>query len=320
MPPILIALAALLAPAAPGEYDPLRASPAEAKPLDLEIRDAKRSRALPIRVYRPAGSAAAAVVLFSHGLGGNRETSAYLGDHWAARGYVAVFLQHPGSDEGVWKETPRAERMAALKRAASATNLLLRAGDVSATLDRLAEWNAAAGHPLAGRLDLGRVGMAGHSFGALTTQMVSGQATLVGKSLTDARIKAAVVMSPSVPARGDAKRAFGGVKLPWLLLTGTKDSAIISGAAAESRLGVYPALPAGGKYQVVLAGAEHSAFGERALPGEVAGRNPNHHKAIRAITTAFWDAYLRGDVAARQWLDGDGPRGVLEKADRWETK
>lgn len=42
-------------------------------------------------------------------------------------------------------------------------------------LDRLAEWNAAADHALAGRLDLHRVGMSGHSFGAQTTQAVSGQ-------------------------------------------------------------------------------------------------------------------------------------------------
>lgn len=36
-------------------------------------------------------------------LGGSRHCSSYLGEHWSARGYVAVFLQHPGSDELVWK-------------------------------------------------------------------------------------------------------------------------------------------------------------------------------------------------------------------------
>ena len=57
-------------------------------------------------------------MLFSHGLGGSREGSAFLGKHWAARGYVVVFLQHPGSDESVWKSKPFAERMPAMRQAA----------------------------------------------------------------------------------------------------------------------------------------------------------------------------------------------------------
>ncbi|NLC82242.1 MAG: dienelactone hydrolase, partial [Lentisphaerae bacterium] len=47
---------------------------------------------------------------------------------------------------------------------------------------------------------------------------------------------------------------------------------------------------------------------------------PNHHRAILALSTAFWDTHLRGDDAARAWLTGDGPRSVLEKNDRWQRK
>lgn len=80
---------------------------------------------------------------------------------------------------------------------------------------------------------------------------------------------------------------------------------------------MFPALPPGGKYELVLDGAEHSAFTDRALPGDSSPRNPNHHRVILALSTAFWDAWLRGDDAARRWLDGDGPRSLLEKGDRW---
>jgi hypothetical protein len=83
---------------------------------------------------------------------------------------------------------------------------------------------------------------------------------------------------------------------------------------------VYPALPPGSKYELVLDGAEHSAFTDRPLPGERGGRNPNHHRAILALSTAFWDAYLREDSAAKTWLDGDGPRSVLDAKDRWQRK
>ena len=108
--------------------------------------------------------------------------------------------------------------------------------------------------------------------------------------------------------------------IPWMLMTGTRDVAAIGQADLESRLAVYPALPPGGKYELVLDRAEHSAFTDRALPGDREKRNPNHHRVILALSTAFWDAWLRQDVAARAWLDGDGPRSVLEKDDRWQTK
>jgi len=308
--------------AADPSYDPLAISAQEKpKTLDLTVNDAGRKRDIPIRVYLPPEKSPAPVVLFSHGLGGSREGSAYLGNHWAARGYVAVFLQHPGSDTSVWQGKPLGQRMSAMQQAAGPENFMLRVKDIPAVLDQLERWNKADGHALAGRLDMKDVGMSGHSFGAVTTQAVSGQ-TAVGSgiSFTDGRIKAAIGFSPSGPSRGgDPTNAFGHVKIPWLLMTGTKDVARI-GADLASRLSVYPALPPGGKYELVLDGAEHSAFTDRPLPGETQKRNPNHHRAILAISTAFWDTYLRDNESAKTWLNGDGPRSVLEKGDRWQKK
>lgn len=71
---------------------------------------------------------------------------------------------------------------------------------------------------------------------------------------------------------------------------------------------------------MVLFGAGHSAFTERALPGDTEPRNPNRHRVILALGTAFRDACLRGDASAGKWLDGDGPKFVLEKGDRWREK
>jgi predicted dienelactone hydrolase len=171
-----------------------------------------------VRVYLPTGPDRAPVVLFSHGLGGgSRAGLAYLGQHWAARGYVAVFLQHPGSDEGVWKAHLPRQRTGAVRGAASPANFQLRALDVPAVLNQLERWNAQAGHPLVGRLDLSRVGMSGHSLGAITTQAVSGQSMPGGaQPYTDARIEAAIAFSPSRPQRGGPEQAFGNVRIPWL--------------------------------------------------------------------------------------------------------
>jgi dienelactone hydrolase len=308
-------------------YDPLTKVGEATAPIDLTVHDAKRERDIPIRVYLPETAAGAIetpapVVVFSHGLGGSRENSPYLGQHWAKRGYAVVYLQHAGSDEGVWRGKRFAERMESMRAAMTADNLLLRAQDVHAALDQLTGWNVEAGHELFGRLDLAHIGMCGHSFGAGTTQAVSGQKFLMaGTTNTDERIKAAVMFSPSSPKRGlTAAQSFGDVKIPWLLMTGTLDVAPVGDQTLESRLAVYPALPPGSKYELVLEGAQHSAFGDRVLMGERLERNPNHHKVILALSTAFWDSYLRGDAAARAWLDGAGPRLVLQEKDKWQRK
>ncbi|MBX3354242.1 MAG: hypothetical protein KF724_00915 [Phycisphaeraceae bacterium] len=291
-------------------YDPLRLPEVVVHHHDLVVQDDHRRREIPLRVYLAEGAASAPVVLFSHGLGGSSRNNPYLGEHWARRGFAVVFMQHPGSDESVWRDVPAARRMAAMQRAASAANLTLRVHDVSAVIDQLDRWSREDGHALAGRLDLERIGMSGHSFGALTTQAVSGQAPALGRSAADHRIRAACAMSPSAPRLGGdraAARAFSGVRIPWLVMTGTNDVSLIGGADLESRLAVFPALPPGSKYELVLFEAEHSAFGDRALPGDRGNRNPNHHRAILAITTAFWEATLRDDERARAWLDAEPP-------------
>lgn len=234
---------------------------------------------------------------------------------------LAAFLA-PTASTTVGVPGPKLLRLWSLRRAANLKNFLLRGKDVPAVLNQLETWNTTASNELAGQLDCTRIGMSGHSFGAITTQALSGKGFRKGAaSFTDARIKAALPMSPSSPrSRKDPQLAFGGVQIPWLLMTGTNDVARIGNIDIESRLGVFPALPPGGKYELVLYGAEHSAFTDRELPGDSLERNPNHHRVIRALSTAFWDAWLRDDTTAQAWLDGAGPSTVLEAADRWQRK
>lgn len=307
-------------PVESANYDPLKIVDEKVETLELTIKVQDRSRDIPVLIYLPKSTEPTAVIIHSHGLGGTKETSPFLGKHWAARGYVAVFTQHPGSDDSIWKDVPALKRMGEMRKAASAQNLILRTGDIPAVIDQLEKWNADESHPLHGRMDLKHVGMSGHSFGALTTQYVSGQSVLGKPRYADERICAAIPMSPSTPKLGDAKKAFGEVKIPWLCMTGTHDVAPIGDADMESRLGVFPALPDTGKYELVLDGAEHSVFTERALPGDSKQRNPNHHRAIMAISTAFWDSYLREDATAKAWLESDSVRSVLETEDKWQRK
>ena len=300
-------------------YDPLAVDTnVPPQTLELTVHDATRDRDIPVKVYLPAEKGPVPVVLFSHGLGGTREGSMFLGVHWAERGYVAVFLQHPGSDDSVWRGKQLVDGAASMEKAASIQNFNLRVKDVPAVLDRLAVWNGDATSPLVGRMNLGKVGMSGHSFGAVTTEAVSGEAFMGRPVFTDKRITAAIAFSPSSPKMGTPAKAFGDVKIPWMLMTGTKDVAPIGNQDVASRLAVYDNLMVPEKYEVVLNNAEHSVFTDRALPGDKEPRNPNHHRVILALSTAFWDAYLKDDPAAMAWLNSQAPRDVMEAEDAWK--
>ncbi|GAB5562160.1 MAG: acetylhydrolase [Synoicihabitans sp.] len=309
-----------MAPESPQHYNPLEAEErVTLTEIELDVVYGLQSRRVPIRVrFDAERQTPQPVILFSHGLGGSNRGGSYLAEHWARRGYVTVALQHMGSDESVWWGVPRAERMESLREAANLRQSIHRMADVPAVIDALGQWNDQRGHTLAGRLDPEAIGMSGHSFGAGTTQWVSGQRFRGSKAATDPRIDAALMMSPSSPARGDPDDAFGAVEIPWMLMTGTKDVSVVNNRPVSSRLSVYPALPPGDKYELVLKDGEHHAFSSEG--GRNRPRNPNHHRVILALSTAFWDTYLRNDQAAREWLTGEGPSHVLEVGDRWQTK
>lgn len=289
--------------------------------LRYEPVDASRDRTVPVKIYRLKSAEAKPVIVFSHGLGGSRENGIYLAEHWARSGYIAVFMQHPGSDESVWKEAARGERMTAMKQAASGRSMLDRLGDVPFVLDQLERWNAEPGHPLQGALDLEHIGMTGHSFGAVTTQAMMGQKFPLGKSFPDPRLDAFLPMSPSTGRGASASEAFAHIKAPVLCMTGTEDTSVITPEmTAESRREVYAALPAGDKFQLVFEGGTHSAFSDGALFNEK--QLEHHHGAIQVISTRFWDAYLKGDAAAKAWLQSEKPRteAKLIAKDVWEWK
>lgn len=300
-------------------YDPLAVGKGEVKSETFEVRDAKRERTIPIRVYFPDTDKPAPVILFSHGLGGSRDNNLYLGNHWAKQGYAVVFIQHPGSDESVWKDESPLKRKAVLTAAASGENFMERNKDIPAVIDALESWNEEKGHSLHGVFDTDHIGMSGHSFGAVTTQAVAGQAFGGGRiSFTEKRIDAALMMSPSLPKRGDPAEAFGAISIPCLLMTGTLDDSPIGDTTPESRRQVFPNLTNAPAWQVVFDKATHMSFGERDFSGKEQNAD-RYHQAILALGTAFWDAHLKGDEDALEWLKGAGAKSVLAERDVWET-
>jgi predicted dienelactone hydrolase len=301
------------APAGPYKKDP---GPHAVQVHLFDWTDAGRNRLVPVKIYLPEGKGPFPVVVFSHGLGGSREGYEYLGRHWASHGYVSVHPQHLGSDDGIFQGATGDLRDAVGPGAAVA-----RPQDVRFVLDRLDAASREPG-PLQGKLDLRRPGIAGHSFGAWTTLVVAGQ-TVPGEGtrLADPRFRAAVALSPSLMAgaKENPGEIYGTIRVPMLHMTGTLDDSPIASfpKAADRRL-PFDHIRGGGQYLSIFEGGDHIIFaGYLAEPGS---KEALFLDLIREGSTAFWDAYLKEDAAAKRWLAEGGFAAALGTAGRWEKK
>lgn len=311
---------------------PAAAAPQAATVVDEAWADATRDRVLPLRIRWPAAGAplpagGRPVVLFSHGLGGTRAGGQVWGQAWAAAGLVVLHLQHPGSDlAAVRRVASSFDDLAGLRRAAGPEQLMARLHDVAFVLDELQRRQAAGDGPWAGVRPHG-VGLSGHSFGAHTTLGMAGQRYPDGSrmsEISEPRLAAFIALSPTLPATGDAQRAFAAITRPLLCITGTHDDDVVGvGATPERRIGVFSQLPTGRKAQLVLADADHMSFAGQTGPAAAALRRhaqardlqPAHHALVAAITADWWRAQLLGDAAARARLAR--PAGLAE-ADVWQ--
>ena len=290
--------------------------------LEQEWLDLERDRPMPVRIYHPEGAPGPLpVILFSHGLGGSRAGYEYLGRHWASHGYVSIHLQHVGSDESVWRG--QADPMGAMRRAGNARNTMQRGLDVKFALDQV-EALQVGDLVLGGRLDLERIGFAGHSFGSHTTLMAIGQMFVLpgGRTFSfgDPRIKAAVALSPAPLGRPEeVAQVYGAIRVPCFHMTGTRDESVISDAGPADRRIPYDNISLADQYLLILEGGDHMVFSGVRRGGD-GTKDALHHELIRMGATAFWDAYLREDEAARAWLAEGGFAQTLGEAGSFEAK
>lgn len=299
------------------------AAPGESPGRGVEIwraewRDAGRNRVVPVKVYFPRGDGPFPVVVFSHGLGGSRENYEYLGNHWAAHDFVSVHVQHIGSDDSLWRGGA-GER--GVRGGMTLKAVLDRPRDVSFALDQLQTLNKTGEGPLRGRLDLSKVGMAGHSFGANTTLLIAGMKLPgITPSVSDKRVRCAIALSSPPPISRNYDALYNAIRVPILHMTGTKDSTQfdLPGATPADRRTPYDHIPAADGYLVTFAGGDHMLFAGQRVGNRVAPSDARNHLLIQQSTTAFWNAYLRGDAKALAWLRNDfakelGGSGVFEQ-------
>jgi dienelactone hydrolase len=268
---------------APGMVASTKLSRLEAWGLRL-VRDGARWGATCAKAEAPYP-----VIILSPGNGGNVEFYAAYAEDLASRGYVVVGLDHPfdvaavrlsdgtiaSFDPGQWP-TDNPERREFLIR-----RMDERAADVSFALDCLQQVNTDSG-PLAGALDLQRIGVMGHSMGGITG---------AAASRLDARLKACLNIDGSLA--GGPFSARPGDECPGQpFLYVTKDEHLPETYAARF------ARSGGASFRVVIPRTTHVEFADGPL--FVPSFDPFARHADRVIATtrayaaAFFDRYVKG--------------------------
>ena len=285
-----------------------------------ELVDEQRDgREVPIKFYYPVledDSAQVPLVIWSHGLGGSRDGAGFLARFVASNGYAVLNTQHIGTDSSLWEGKPGHPWDNIRKAEITQETALNRYQDVPFVLDQLPAWIAAQ-DDVAGLVDLDTLGMSGHSFGAITTQIMAGQKVLQDDdliSLKEDRFKAAIAYSPSPPFGYDQASfdtLFADITAPVLYMTGSEDDSPITGKDYRYRIPVFDNSRGDDQYMVVLDDADHMVFaGSRGKLGKNEKRDL-HEEQIKILSLAFWDAYLKDDPDAKNWFSGQGLLGYM---------
>ena len=295
--------AAALILAAALAFAPVAASAVEVDVTRGDWTDAARGgRVVPYKLYMPKGEGPFPVVVHSHGLGGNREASTYILQAVAEAGFIVVTLQHAGSDTSILAGGGRPATEAGVvdagRTAMTADAAQGRYGDVPFALDQLAK-----DPRLQGKADFSRIGMSGHSYGALSTLTAVGQrlpSAHAEARYAEPRIKAAIAYSPNKPRGDDPKQAFARIRTPMLHFTGSADSTPFDTEKTPfERTTPYQAITGADQYLVYLDGADHALFGgRRVVTGQLKPIDGPQMEIVKAETIRFWNAHLKGNETA----------------------
>ncbi|MFJ8954362.1 alpha/beta hydrolase family protein [Streptomyces sp. NPDC102381] len=270
---------------------PTRAPIVSVKPVMLPAPH--HDGGLRVRVTAPVDGRGLPVVLLAHGFGSSLEGYGPLADHWAAQGFVVVQPTHLDSRTlGLAADDPRGPR-----------TWRYRVEDMRIVLDHLDVLEAAV-PGLRGRLDRGRIAVAGHSFGGQTAGMLLGlrvgdPGTGVAEDLSDPRVRAGVLLA-TAGSGGDSLTPYAAEHLPWLrhpdftrmsapalVVAGDKDELPMTVRGADWTTDPYTLGP-GDKSLLTLFGAEHFLGGISGYEAaETSDENPAHVALVQRVTTAY---------------------------------
>ena len=307
----------------------------------VTLKDDTRGRTIETLVRYPSGPGSFPVIVFSHGALSNKEAFGPASEHWASHGYVVIHPNHAdarsgtntggmrrirfggeqesgGTDEGKPNRTnsnQQANRRGAglvIGGLGGGANMgrIERIKDITSVLDSLDQVETQI-PSLKGRLNRDAIAVAGHSFGAYVAQCHGGVKTLIeGKleNLSDPRVKCVVPISAQAESEsyGLTAESWTDASTPAMHITGTRDRSAPDrpgGQFGDASTKVIPfeRSPQGGKYLFIIEDATHVSFGGRM--GRLRG-GADAAGLTKSVSLAFLEAYLKQDVEAKAWIDG----------------
>ncbi|MBI1326282.1 MAG: hypothetical protein GC136_01415 [Alphaproteobacteria bacterium] len=290
-----------------------------------EFIDSERdNRKVPFKFYYPEGEKNLPLVVWSHGLGGGADGAGFIARHLAENNYAVLHLQHLGTDTSLWEGKPGHPweniRKAFIPRKA----VLNRYKDVPFVMQFI-EAEAQKNNPIWSIIDFSRLGMSGHSFGSLTTQIMAGQYIVKGSrkyQLPWPAFKAGILYSP-VPAHrhgADPAIMYSGFQIPMFFMTGTDDESPLEGFTYDLRLAPYEHSGAPESYLLVLKDGDHMVYnGSRGQLKENSKRE-RHEDIILQASLAYWNYYLKGEKEGLDWLVKGGFANYLGADGTFEHK
>lgn len=275
------------------------------------VDETRGSRKVPFKIYYPdVADKKLPVIIWSHGLGGTRDGAGFLSRFLASHEYIHVNIQHDGSDDSLWRNDERHPWDAIRDKLPLEWDVVRdRYLDVAYALTQL---QSGGDNPCFDLMDMSALGISGHSFGAMTTQVISGQ--LAGKGSTPEHFyipefKAGILYSPVPTFRLEAPEQdiYGAIQTPLLFMTGTEDDSPVEGFDHTTRAAIFdlagtPKNTNPGHMLLVIDGADHMVFnGSRGQLPDYAGID--HDKdVIKIAALAWWDWHLKDDTSALKFI------------------
>jgi predicted dienelactone hydrolase len=241
------------------------------------------------------------VIVFSHGFRGCGTQSVFFTEQAARRGYIVAAPDHGDAVCSVDGQAPVQEApVAALfTKPEGWTDATYRdrRNDLVAAID----WVLGSAE-LAGQVDSGRIGVAGHSLGGYTALGIAGG----WDSWLDTRIRAALMFSPYIQPFLAPGRSIV-VDIPVMYQGGTRDLGITPSLRGDQ--GAY-AMSRPPKYYAEFIAAGHFEWtnltcrGMASVPSCL--QSSSNARLIHDYSLAFLDAFLKGDSASLAQLNGTG--------------